>query len=113
MDQGITAKFIMDTITGWVQQKEQIKAEQWINYALKLEMLLTFEHDKLINLEHDIAVLLQKELATQEKINVTAAKEKIKADPLYKELRKQELFIKQIDEVIRLAKHYAKLVSFI
>lgn len=108
----VTARHIMDTITGWVEQKRQLTAEEWVSAAEKLNMLESFEHDKLVELEHEVANLMQMALESQEKKNVSQAKMKVQADPKYSELRKQELFIKRIDEAIRLAKHHARLVSY-
>lgn len=112
MDTKINAKFIMDTITGWVEQKRQLTAEEWITAAEKLNILESYEHDLLVDLDTKVNGLMDLYLTSQDKQNVSAAKIKIKASPEYAEFRKQELFVKRIDEAIRLAKHHAKLVSY-
>ena len=101
----------MDTITEWVQNKRQISANDWISAAEKLNVLLSFEHDKMVELEHELNVLRNIVLEGEKK-SVAAMEIKIKADPKYVEFRKQELFIKRIDQAIMLSKHHARLVSF-
>lgn len=108
----INAQFIMETIRSWVEEKKQMTAEQWITAAEKLNLLESYEHDRLIQLEGEVSTLINLAMESQDKKNVSAARLKIKADPKYQEFRKQEMFVKRIDEAIRLAKSHARLVSY-
>jgi len=102
----------MDTMRGWIEEKKQISPEVWIETAEKLNMLESYEHDKLVELEQAYNQLIDSEAEVQVKKNLTAAEKKAKTSLTYVQFRKQELFIKRIDQAIALAKKHAQLVSY-
>lgn len=108
----INCQFIMETISGWIQDKKQISPELWIESAEKLNILESYEHDKLVDLERQFNALITNLAEQQDKQNLTAAEKKAKGSSLYVDYRKQELFIKRIDQAIALAKKHASLTSY-
>lgn len=104
----------MDTIRSWVEEKKQISPELWIEAAEKLNMLESYEHDKVVELERQFNDLVNAEVALQDaaKPNLTAAERKAKGSDVYVSFRKQELFIKRIDQAIALAKKHAAFISY-
>ena len=112
MDDKRTAKSVMDSITLWVEDKKQLSPEKWIEAAEILNLLSSYEHDKVVELEQEVNKYLDMLLTSQEKLNVSAAKVKMKADPKYAEFRKQELFVKRIEQAILLAKKHAGLIQW-
>ena len=106
-DQLVTTDLILGTLQDWVEEKHPIDAHTWVNAAQKLNILIGDEHDKFFLLEQKVAQMEVDYLA--ENNTSASAKTKVKATDLYKEARKQGAKIKQIEEMIRLAKAQARL----
>jgi hypothetical protein len=102
-----------DLILGWlketVENKLPISPHTWVDAALKLNVLVGDEHDKLFNLQQQVAQIKLTFLKEDEKKNVSAAKMRTEASDTYREMRMQEGKIKQIEEFIRIAKLQARL----
>lgn len=109
-----TAKSIMDNMTAWIKEGKLITPEKYIETAENLNLLESYEHDLLIDLERQYNDLLNLAAETQgvEKPNMTAAEKKAKSSDIYVAYRKQELFVKRIDQAIALAKKHATLTSY-
>lgn len=112
MEEEKTAKSLMDKMTAWIKDGKQISPEQYIRSAEDLNLLESYEHDKLVDLERQFNDLINAEADLQDKKNLTAAEKKAKSSDIYVAYRKQELFIKRIDQAIALAKKHATLTSY-
>lgn len=100
-----------DSILNWfkenVKNKEVIDPNMWLDSARKLNVLISEEHDKLLELQQQVA---------QKKVDfinigepVARAKAKVEATDIYKEMNRQNAKIEQIEEHIRIAKIMARL----
>lgn len=103
----ITTDFILETLKGYVEKKQVLDAHQWVNSALKLTVLIGDEHDKLFDLMQKVAQVKVDHLTEGD--TSAAAKSKVEATDLYKEMLKQKAKIEQIEEMVRLAKIQARL----
>jgi hypothetical protein len=96
----------VDTIMHWltttVQSKMQISPQQFVEAAQYLVILVGDEHIKLYDLEQKVAQMKLEMLPSAK--SVAEVKLRIEATDTYKEMRKQQARIKQIDEMIRVAK---------
>lgn len=105
----------VDSILGYLQraieEKLVVSPSVWIDAASKLNVLLGDEHDKLCEMEQHVANLKLKYLEADPKRNVSAARSRIQATDPYKELRKQEMLCKRVEEFIRLAKLRSRLLA--
>jgi tRNA G10 N-methylase Trm11 len=107
MTELITTSLILDTLKGWVEGKHPIDAHKWVDAAQKLNVLIGDEHDKLFDLQQKVAQMKVNYLT--EGNTSAAAKSKVEATDLYREMRKQGARIEQIEEMIRIAKLQARL----
>jgi len=104
----VTAISILNTMKGWVENKEPITADRWLEAAAKMNVLRGELDDNLFRIEHDLAVAKANLLASGD---MTSAKADavIKADDRYLMMRKANAQIKQLEEFIRIAKKQASL----
>lgn len=102
-----------DTIMGYLQQaveeKQVIPPSLWVEAAMKLNVLIGNETDKLYELQQQVADLKVTHITTDEKRNVSKAKVFTEASNVYKDMKKQEAKVERIQEFIRLAKIQARL----
>lgn len=103
----ITIDSILNVVTGWVKNKQFMSAHDWVNTAQKLNVLIGEEHDKLFTLQQQIALV--KSVCIDEGKSVSACKIMVETTDTYKIMRKQEAKIKQVEEMIRIAKLQARL----
>lgn len=108
----VTLDLIINTLKDWVENKKNISPTLWVDAAQKLSTLLFDEYDKLAELQQITANLKLMALEAQEKKNVSEARMRVEASNEYKEMRKQESKIKNVEELIRIAKLQAKLREF-
>ena len=102
-----TTKGIIAVLKEIVENREKLNPEAWVDGALALNLLVGDEHEKMVELQQKVA---QMELeALQNSNSVAAAKLKVKSTDEYKEMRRQELLIKQVEEYIRIAKLQARI----
>lgn len=100
-----------DVILGWL--KEQVKnkvpvaPETYLDAAIKLNVLMSDETDRLIELESGVADV--RAAHVRQGHTSAAAKIYVEALPAYMEMQKQRAKIKQIEEAIRLSKLSARL----
>lgn len=97
----------MTWLTNQVQNKLPVSPQQYVESAAYLNILIGDEHDKLITLESDVAKMKQELLPNSK--SVAEVKLKVEASDKYKEMRKQQAYIKQIEETIRISKLYARM----
>lgn len=108
----ITADYIISILKDKVEKKEaQFDANFWVESALKLNLLLGDEHDKLANLAFEVAQLRGSILQQQTKNNVSEARMVVESSPKYLEYRKQELKVKRIEEFIKIAKRMSSVAN--
>ncbi len=106
----ITTDTILNAMKSWVANKQIQSPSTWLDGALKLNVLIGEEHDKLFELESKVA---QRKLEVLEAQNCPVARANliIEAEPIYKEYRRQKARIDQINEFIKIAKKQATLKS--
>lgn len=104
----ITALTIIETMKKWVEEKHPIPPHLWLETSLKLNVLRGDVDDKLFELESDLAKLKRK-LLSDENMTVAKADAIIRAEEAYKEMRKTNAQIKQIEEFIRISKKFSSL----
>lgn len=108
----VTAQLIMETLKKWVEEHEPIPEQKWIDYALKLNMILGEDENELAELDQKYHQLIDFYMQDQQKLNATAAKIKAKTQPIYVEFRKKQMFVDRAREMIMLAKRKAKASEF-
>jgi hypothetical protein len=100
-----------DTILNWFKEQTEnrrpISPHLYLEMAQKLNALSSDENDKLVDLESELA----RHRADWVSVGKTSAGANIlvEAMPVFNEARKQRAKIKQIEEVIRLAKLSARI----
>jgi oligoribonuclease (3'-5' exoribonuclease) len=107
----VTVQTILDYLARAIEEKLTVAPTVWIDAASKLNVLLGNEHDRLCEMEQRVAELKLKYLEADPKHVVSAAKSRIQATDPYKELHKQELLCKRVEEFIRLAKLRSRLLA--
>jgi len=100
---------IIDRFRELALRNEVVDPSQWMNGAMKLNVLLEQEVEKLIELEFVVA---QKRKELLEKgNNATYTKMMIEASEEYREVQIKKAQIKNASEIVLLAKKYAQLAS--
>lgn len=101
----------IDTILTWlkesVEQKRIIDAHTWVDAAQKLNVLIGDEHDKLFNLQQQVAIKKAALIVAGD--SVAKAKALSECWDEYREMKRQEAKIGQIEEAIRIAKVQSRL----
>lgn len=102
-----------DTILNWlkeqVEHKNIISPDLYLDACTKLNLLISDEHDKLFDLQQRVAELKVEFIKAD--LSVAEAKTRVDATDTFKEMRKQEAKIGQIEEAIRIAKIRSRLKS--
>jgi hypothetical protein len=109
-------KVTSDTILNWIKEKvEQKKAdfdvEFWMKVAMSLTILLPEEIGKLYDFQKEVAQMRLDILGGQEKRNVSEVKMRVEASDVYRDMKKQEAKISQIEELVRISKIQARINS--
>ena len=105
----ITTDTIINAMKGWVETKHPISPDVFVDAAGKLAILVGDENDKLFFLQQDVAKL--KVMHIESGDSVAAAEVKTEASNLYRDMCVQKAKIEQIQEMIRIAKLRARLVT--
>lgn len=103
----MTTDEIIDYLTQAVENKLPINPTQFLDAAVKLNVLLGGEQDRFFELQQAIAQA--KALCLKEGESVKAAEVHVQVTDLYKEMQKQAAKMSRIIEFIRLAKVQARL----
>lgn len=111
MPEPITVGTILGYLQRAIEEKLVVAPSVWIDAASKLNVLLGNEHDRLCDLAQKVSDLKLQHLDADAKKNVSAAKARVEASDIYKEMRKQELLCKRIEEFIRLSKLRGRLLE--
>lgn len=106
----VNTDIIIGTMKSWVEERQPISPSKWIDASAKLNIFLGDENNKLYDLEH---ILANKkfDLLMDPDMKVNKANAIIEATEEYRDYRKQNAKIKQIQEFIRIAKKQATLAS--
>lgn len=102
-----TASSIIDSFTKRVGEREQIAPDEWLMAGQFLNVMIGEENARLFELEQIYMKKCLEYIAIGD-TNAVAEK-KAKATEEYVNYQKQRAFIKQIEEMIRLAKLQSKL----
>ncbi len=113
-----TAQSVIASFTDRTMKGEIIAPEEWLLAAQMLTVLITEETNKLYELQ---SVVAKKKLdymdahhASDEVIKPMTsaeAKTRVEATDEYRDMKKQEAFIEQIWEIIRVAKKQAEIAN--
>lgn len=93
---------IMSWLTNTVQEKKPISPQQFVEASAYLVILMGEEHAKLYDMEQKVAQIKLKYIELDK--SVAEAKVRVETTEEYKEMKKQQAFIEQISEMVRLAK---------
>ena len=105
----VTSDLIIQTLKGWVETKTPIAPQTYLDAALKLNILIQGEMDKITELEQKCAEI---EIRTIEQGKSSVeAKTRLKTHTEWMDYKKQEGKVKQIQEYIRIAKKYANIIN--
>src|SRR3990167_8016116 len=102
---------ILDFLKKKIEIREQLNPEIWLEAASRLVVLLGDEEAKLYDLQQKAAQLKVMFLDSQEKRNISEAKTRIEASNEYKEFKKQQARVSQIEQFIMVSKLRAKIAS--
>lgn len=103
----ITTETILGHLKKQVEQKLPIPPSLWLEAAMKLNVLIGDEHEKLFELEQIVAQKRMESIAEGD--SVAKADAKVEATDEFRLMRRQKAYIGQIEEQIRIAKAQAKL----
>lgn len=104
----ITALTIIETMKKWVEEKHPISPATYLDAGLKLNILRGDLDDRYFQLESELAKQ-KANLLMKDEMTVAKADAIVKAEDSYKEMRKTQAQIKQLEEFVRLAKKYSSL----
>lgn len=102
--QDITADSILEFFKTAVSENKALNPQLWADAAMKLNICLIDEEDKLHELRRKVAELKLQYLDAMEKRSVADAEARTEATEMYQEMRRQESKVARIEEFIRLAK---------
>src|SRR5262245_58215436 len=100
----VEAETILNFLKNAVANKTPLDPKLWIDVALKLNIHLGDETDKLEDLRQRVAQIKLGYLEAQDKRNVSEAELRTEVTDEYVAMRKQEHKVDQIEEFIRVAK---------
>lgn len=112
-----TAQSVIASFTNRTMQGEVIAAEEWLLGAQMLTVLITEETNKLYELQSKVARMKVDFMdmhhvsdgTTVKPMSSAEAKTRVEATDEYRDMKKQEAFIEQIWEIIRVAKKFAEI----
>lgn len=104
-----TFESITQSMRELASRKEVVSPEIWMRGAVRLNILLEAEVEKLIEFEFNLAKMRKDLMAVNDK--VSAVKMMVEASEEYKQARLQKAKIDNARESILMAKKYATLAS--
>lgn len=107
MNDKVTTDTILDWLKESVEQKRPVDAHTWVEACQKMNVLISDENNKLFDLQQRVARM--KVRIIESGSSVAKAKVYVEAEQEYKEMKKQEARIEQIQEAIRISKIQARL----
>lgn len=109
MNEKVTTETILSALKMWVEEKQPIGPDVWIDACSKLNILLGDEQALLYELQQDVAKL--KVIHIEEGDSVAKAQVKIEASNLYRNMQIQKGKIERIIEQIKIAKIQSRMSS--
>ncbi len=109
MENLVTTDTIISYLRGQIESKLPIDPHLWMDGAMKLNVLLQGEQEKLFELEQKVAEL--KKILLEDDKTVAYAKTMVEASNECKEMKKQKAKIDRVIEFIRLAKQHSRTAS--
>lgn len=104
-----TVDSIMETLNSIVAEKQQMSPHYWVEGAKYLNVLIGDENNKLYDMRQQVA---QQRLEARKTVKTMAeANAIIEASDLYRDTKKQEAKIEQVQELIRICKLQARLTN--
>lgn len=103
----ITVDSILDWLKACIEQKMPVDAHQWVEAALRLNVLVVDEHDMLFTMQQ--AVSKKRVELLEGGKNATQAKMIVEASDEYRLTQSQKARIGRIEELVRIAKVQARL----
>lgn len=105
----VTCDTILDQLQEWIENKQVVSADTWLNGAGKLNILRGDEHNLLFDLQQEVAK--QKCLFLEQNDPVAKSKVRVEATECYKQMCRQKAKLDRIEETIRIAKLQARLAN--
>ena len=109
MEDLVTCDKIMDWFNSQIEQKLPIDPSMWMEGAMKLNVLVQGEQEKLYDLEQEVAKLRNILLESDE--TFSSAKSKVEATEEYKNSRKQKSKVERIIAFISIAKQHSRMAA--
>lgn len=103
----VTVVDILTHLKGVIKNKIPLDAHDYVEYATRLNLLISDEHDKLFELQKEVANA--KVIYIEDGKSVSEAKLRVEATPLYKEMCVQKALIEQVEEMIRISKIQSRM----
>lgn len=109
MSEPVTTDLILDTLKTWVEERQPISPERWLDSAGKLNVLVGEDMAQLALKEFELAKI-ELEMTTKEpKLSVAMIKLHSRANPLSLEIALLRGKIKRIEESIKISKKQATM----
>lgn len=102
-----TPRTIIEAFTKMVSENQPITSEYWMQAALYLNVLIGQEQATLFELEQAYTKVAMEWIEKGDSNAV--AEKKAKLSPAFLDYKKQQAFVKQIEEFVRLAKKNATI----
>ena len=107
MEHLVTVDLILTWMKEQVENKNPIAPSTWVDAAQKLNMLISDETDKLFALSQQVAQERYTRIKNGD--SVASAKAYVETLDMYREMKRQEAKIEQVQEAIRLGKIQARV----
>lgn len=109
MENLVTTETIINWMKEQIENKHPIDSHRYLDAALKLNVLLQGEQEKLFTIEQEVAQL--RKVLLEDGKTVSYAKSMIEASDEYKIMKTQKAKIDRAVEFIRLSKQYSRTSS--
>jgi hypothetical protein len=105
----VTVRDILEHLKSVIKNKVFLDAHNYVEYATRLNLLISDEHDKLFELQQKVSE--RKAGIMSEGKSASYAKIVVEATDEYKEMCRQKALIEQVIEAIRIAKIQSRFKS--
>ncbi len=111
MSEKVSTDLILDTLKGWVEERQPISPELWLESAAKLNVLVGEEMAQLAEKEFKLAQYASEQALVSPKQPSVAIKMLCASNPLSLEIALLKGKIKRVEESIRISKLQARMSS--
>lgn len=105
----VTTDTIMDWFNTQIEQKQPIDPSMWMEGAMKLNVLVQGEQERLYEVEQEVAKL--RNILLESDMPYNKAKSKVEATEEYKNSRKQKAKVERIIAFISIAKQHSRMAA--